>query len=121
MGECSFSDWILAGDENDSHWLLKSIRKKFKSKGERGKSRSQNKTFRVMTNAPWYVGNDVIHDDLHMEPISNYITKLSRNVFKSIESHDNPIIKAQILFTYPHPKIKDSYSSTKRRNPLRPP
>ncbi|GFU97610.1 hypothetical protein TNCV_1212251 [Trichonephila clavipes] len=33
MGECSLSDWILAGDENDSHWLLKSIRKKFKSKG----------------------------------------------------------------------------------------
>ncbi|GFT94468.1 RNA-directed DNA polymerase from mobile element jockey [Trichonephila clavipes] len=81
----------------------------------------QNKILRVMTNAPWYVRNDVIHNDLQMEPISNYITKLSRNVFKSIESHDNPIIKAQTLFTYPHPKIKYSYSSTKWRNPLRPP
>ncbi|GFW53462.1 RNA-directed DNA polymerase from mobile element jockey [Trichonephila clavipes] len=81
----------------------------------------QNKILRVMTNAPWYVRNDAIHNDLHMEPISNYITKLSRNVFKSIESHDNPIIKAQTLFTYPHPKIKYSYSSTKWRNPLRPP
>ncbi|GFW20106.1 RNA-directed DNA polymerase from mobile element jockey [Trichonephila clavipes] len=80
----------------------------------------QNKILRVMTNAPWYVRNDVIHNDLQMEPISNYITKLSRNVFKSIESHDNPIIKAQTLFTYPHPKIKYSYSSTKWRNPLRP-
>ncbi|GFX39314.1 probable RNA-directed DNA polymerase from transposon X-element [Trichonephila clavipes] len=81
----------------------------------------QNKFLRVMTNATLYVRNDVIHNDLHMEPISNYITKLSRNVFKSIESHDNPIIKAQTLFTYPHPKIKYSYSSTKWRNPLRPP
>ncbi|GFX65123.1 putative RNA-directed DNA polymerase from transposon X-element [Trichonephila clavipes] len=61
----------------------------------------QNKILRVMTNAPWYVRNDVIHNDLQMEPISNYIAKLSRNVFKSIESHDNPIIKAQTLFTYP--------------------
>ncbi|GFS93674.1 RNA-directed DNA polymerase from mobile element jockey [Trichonephila clavipes] len=81
----------------------------------------QNKILRVMTNAPWYVRNDVIHNDLQMEPIANYITKLSRNVFKSIESHDNPIIKAQTLFTYPHPKIKYAYSSTKWRNPLRPP
>ncbi|GFW53014.1 RNA-directed DNA polymerase from mobile element jockey [Trichonephila clavipes] len=31
----------------------------------------QNKILRVMTNAPWYVRNDVIHNDLHMEPISN--------------------------------------------------
>ncbi|GFV25436.1 probable RNA-directed DNA polymerase from transposon X-element [Trichonephila clavipes] len=81
----------------------------------------QNKILRVMTNAPWYVRNDVIHNDLHMKPITNYITKLSRNVFKSIESHDNPIIKAQTLFTYPHPKIKYAYSSTKWRKPLHPP
>ncbi|GFX28825.1 RNA-directed DNA polymerase from mobile element jockey [Trichonephila clavipes] len=81
----------------------------------------QNKILHVMTNAPLYVRNDVIHNDLHLEPISNYITRLSRNVFKSIESHDNPIIKAQTLFTYPHPKIKYAYSSTKLRNPLRPP
>ncbi|GFW58799.1 RNA-directed DNA polymerase from mobile element jockey [Trichonephila clavipes] len=60
----------------------------------------QNKILRVMTNAPWYVRNDVIHNDLHMEPITNYITKLSRDVFKSIESHDNTIIKAQTLFAY---------------------
>ncbi|GFY22620.1 RNA-directed DNA polymerase from mobile element jockey [Trichonephila clavipes] len=80
-----------------------------------------NKILRVMTNAPWYVRNDVIHNNLHMEPISNYITKLSRSVFKCIESHDNPIIKAQTLFTYPHPKIKYAYSSTNWRNPLRPP
>ncbi|GFS80339.1 probable RNA-directed DNA polymerase from transposon X-element [Trichonephila clavipes] len=79
----------------------------------------QNKIPRVMTNAPWYVRNDVIHNDLQMEPISNYITKLSRNVFKSIKPHDNPIIKAQTLFTYHHPKIKYAYSSTKWRNPLR--
>ncbi|GFT59593.1 RNA-directed DNA polymerase from mobile element jockey [Trichonephila clavipes] len=45
----------------------------------------QNKILRLITNAPWYVRNDVIHYDLHMEPISSYITKLARNVFRSIE------------------------------------
>ncbi|GFS97758.1 probable RNA-directed DNA polymerase from transposon X-element [Trichonephila clavipes] len=68
----------------------------------------QNKILRLITNAPWYVRNDVIHYDLHMEPreISSYITKLARNVFRSIENHDNPIIRAQTMFTYPHPKLK---------------
>ncbi|GFV88614.1 RNA-directed DNA polymerase from mobile element jockey [Trichonephila clavipes] len=73
----------------------------------------QNKILRLITNAPWYVRNDVIHYDLHMEPISSYITKLARNVFRSIENHDNPIIRAQTMFTYPHPKLKYAYATAK--------
>ncbi|GFT52925.1 hypothetical protein TNCV_1460301 [Trichonephila clavipes] len=48
-----------------------------------------------------------------MEPISSYITKLARNVFRSIENHDNPIIRAQTMFTYPHPKLKYAYATAK--------
>ncbi|GFT45295.1 RNA-directed DNA polymerase from mobile element jockey [Trichonephila clavipes] len=81
----------------------------------------QNKILRLITNAPWYVRNDVIHYDLHMEPISSYITKLARNVFRSIENHDNPIIRAQTMFTYPHPKLKYAYATAKWQLPLKPP
>ncbi|GFV37961.1 RNA-directed DNA polymerase from mobile element jockey [Trichonephila clavipes] len=78
----------------------------------------QNKILRLITNAPWYVRNDVIHYDLHMEPISSYITKLARNVFRSIENHDNPIIRAQTMFTHPHPKLKYAYATAKWQIPL---
>ncbi|GFS97988.1 uncharacterized protein TNCV_2019221 [Trichonephila clavipes] len=81
----------------------------------------QNKILRLITNTPWYVRNDVIHYDLHMEPISSYITKLARNVFRSIENHDNPIIRAQTMFTYPHPKLKYAYATAKWQLPLKPP
>ncbi|GFY16788.1 hypothetical protein TNCV_4337891 [Trichonephila clavipes] len=56
-----------------------------------------------------------------MEPISSYITKLARNVFRSIENHDNPIIRAQTMFTYPHPKLKYAYATAKWKLPLKPP
>ncbi|GFX79157.1 hypothetical protein TNCV_104321 [Trichonephila clavipes] len=56
-----------------------------------------------------------------MEPISSYITKLARNVFRSIENHDNPIIRAQTMFTYPHPKLKYAYATAKWQLPLKPP
>ncbi|GFU60825.1 RNA-directed DNA polymerase from mobile element jockey, partial [Trichonephila clavipes] len=81
----------------------------------------QNKILRIIANAPWYVRNSVIHHDLHMEPIDNYITRTSRNVFTSIQNHDNPVIKAQTLFTYPHAKINFAYKTTKWNLPLKPP
>ncbi|GFT71455.1 hypothetical protein TNCV_2478501 [Trichonephila clavipes] len=31
--EMMLSDWVLAGCDSDSHWLLKSLRKKFKIEG----------------------------------------------------------------------------------------
>ncbi|GFU13407.1 RNA-directed DNA polymerase from mobile element jockey [Trichonephila clavipes] len=81
----------------------------------------QNKILRLISNAPWYVRNDGIHYDLHMEPISSYITKLARNVFRSIENHDNPIIRAQTMFPYPHPKLNYAYATAKWQIPLKPP
>ncbi|GFV26954.1 RNA-directed DNA polymerase from mobile element jockey [Trichonephila clavipes] len=81
----------------------------------------QNKILRIITNAPWYVRNDVIHHDLHMEPIDNYITRVSRNIFTSIQNHENPIIRAQTLFTSPHTKLNFAYKTTKWLLPLKPP
>ncbi|GFT14608.1 RNA-directed DNA polymerase from mobile element jockey [Trichonephila clavipes] len=81
----------------------------------------QNKILRIITNAPWYVRNDVIHHDLHMEPIDNYITRVSRNIFTTIQNHENPIIRAQTLFTSPHNKLNFAYKTTKWLLPLKPP
>ncbi|GFV48239.1 RNA-directed DNA polymerase from mobile element jockey [Trichonephila clavipes] len=81
----------------------------------------QNKILRIIANAPWYVRNSVLHHDLHMEPIDNYITRTSRNVFTSIQNHDNPVIRAQTLFTYPHSKLNFAYKTTKWNLPLKPP
>ncbi|GFW25890.1 RNA-directed DNA polymerase from mobile element jockey [Trichonephila clavipes] len=81
----------------------------------------QNKILRLITNAPWYFRNDNIHYDLHMEPISSYITTLARNVFRSIENHNNPIVRAQTMFTYPHSKLKYAYAIVKGQIPLKPP
>ncbi|GFX48493.1 RNA-directed DNA polymerase from mobile element jockey [Trichonephila clavipes] len=50
----------------------------------------QNKILRIMTNAPWYIRNSVLHHDLKIDPIGDYITKRSRNVFRTIENHPNP-------------------------------
>ncbi|GFX45391.1 RNA-directed DNA polymerase from mobile element jockey [Trichonephila clavipes] len=41
----------------------------------------QNKILRIIANAPWYVRNSVIHHDLHMEPIDNYITRTPLEIF----------------------------------------
>ncbi|GFW90560.1 putative RNA-directed DNA polymerase from transposon BS [Trichonephila clavipes] len=81
----------------------------------------QNKILRIIDNAPWYIRNSVIHHDLHMEPIDNYITRTSRHVFTSIQNHDNPVIRAQTLFTYPHAKLNFAYKTSKWNLPLKPP
>ncbi|GFY08637.1 RNA-directed DNA polymerase from mobile element jockey [Trichonephila clavipes] len=81
----------------------------------------QNKILRIITNASWYVRNDVIHHDLPLEPIDNYITRMSRNIFTFIQNHENPIIRAQALFTYPHTKLNFAYKNTKWILPLKPP
>ncbi|GFY05460.1 RNA-directed DNA polymerase from mobile element jockey [Trichonephila clavipes] len=81
----------------------------------------QNKILRIITNAPWYVRNSVIHHDLQIDPIDNYISRISRNVFTSIQNHDNPVIRAQTLFTYPHSKLNFAYKTTKWNLSLKPP
>ncbi|GFV27054.1 probable RNA-directed DNA polymerase from transposon X-element [Trichonephila clavipes] len=78
----------------------------------------QNKILRIIANAPWYVRNSVIH---HMEPIDNSITRTSRNIFTSIQNHDNPLIRTQTLFTYIYAKLNFAYKTSKWNLPLKPP
>jgi hypothetical protein len=44
--------------------------------------RSQYKTLRMITNAPWYVTNQILHDDLKVPFIKDIIQE------KSIKHHD---------------------------------
>ncbi|GBO28568.1 hypothetical protein AVEN_203288-1 [Araneus ventricosus] len=44
----------------------------------------QNKQLMHVVNAPWYVRRKVIHDDLKIDPISDFIKKSSTKFFNKI-------------------------------------
>ncbi|GBL75092.1 RNA-directed DNA polymerase from mobile element jockey [Araneus ventricosus] len=50
----------------------------------------QNKILRMMTNAPWFVRNEVIHNDLQIESIETHVKNLSRKFFSKIA--DTPLL-----------------------------
>ena len=51
--------------------------------------RLQNKILRMVTNAPWYVPNHVLHSDLQIPTIREEITRLSTNYKATIDVHPN--------------------------------
>jgi murein L,D-transpeptidase YcbB/YkuD len=53
--------------------------------------RLQNKILRMVTNAPWYVPNHVIHTDLQIPTVRDEITRLSTNSTAKIEVHPNSL------------------------------
>jgi hypothetical protein len=53
--------------------------------------RLQNKILRMVTNAPRYVPNHVIHTDLQIPTIRKEITRLSTNYKAKIEVHPNKL------------------------------
>ncbi|GBN96120.1 hypothetical protein AVEN_162765-1 [Araneus ventricosus] len=64
-----------------------------------------------MTNAPWYIGNDVIHKDLKLESTENHIQVISRKFVQQITRNNNPTILEQLNFTnnngkYPFPYVQ---------------
>ncbi|GBM36583.1 hypothetical protein AVEN_162023-1 [Araneus ventricosus] len=63
--------------------------------------RLQNKILRILTNAHWYVRNDVIHQDLKIESIEDCIQKLSRKFCIQNIDHQNPAISKQVQFAQP--------------------
>ncbi|GBN36236.1 RNA-directed DNA polymerase from mobile element jockey [Araneus ventricosus] len=70
----------------------------FTAKSHRKKTQIlQNKILRIMTNAPWFVRNEVIHDDLQIENIETHIKDLSRKFFNKIADHPNPLISEPYL------------------------
>jgi hypothetical protein len=54
--------------------------------------RSQSKILRMITNAPWYVTNQTLHDDLKV-PFKDVIQEQSINHHDKLRNHSNPILQ----------------------------
>lgn len=53
--------------------------------------RFQSKTLRMIANAPWYVANDTLHNDLDIKPVIDEIQSLSSRYVQRLESHQNQL------------------------------
>jgi hypothetical protein len=54
---------------------------------------SQSKILRMITNAPWYVTNQTLHDDLNVALIKDVIQEKSINHQDKLGNHSNPILQ----------------------------
>uniref|UniRef100_A0A6M2DQF2 Putative rna-directed dna polymerase from mobile element jockey n=1 Tax=Xenopsylla cheopis TaxID=163159 RepID=A0A6M2DQF2_XENCH len=54
--------------------------------------RTQNKILRTLTNAPWYVPNFILHNDLNIQTVQDVIISRSTNYHTKLEVHTNSII-----------------------------
>jgi hypothetical protein len=55
--------------------------------------RSQPKILRMITNAPWYVTNQTLHDDLKVPFIKDIIQEKSIKHYDKLGNHSNPILQ----------------------------
>jgi hypothetical protein len=55
--------------------------------------RLQSKILRAMTNAPWHVSNDTLHNDLIIPVISDVIKERSNKHHNRLETHTNPLMQ----------------------------
>lgn len=53
----------------------------------------QNKILRCITNAPWFMRNRQLHDDLQVEKIKIYIREKALKLYERAEAAENPEIK----------------------------
>lgn len=53
--------------------------------------RFQSKVLRIITDAPWYVRNSVLHRDLGMDSIKEVIQSTSTKYLGKLEDHPNPL------------------------------
>ncbi|GBM61717.1 hypothetical protein AVEN_120567-1 [Araneus ventricosus] len=74
-----------------------------------------------MTNAPWFVRIEIIHNDLQIESKEDHIKKLSRKFFLQIAEHKYPLIISQIEYAYNNGKYLYPYSTMKWSPPLKTP
>jgi len=58
----------------------------------RNNSKIQNKYFRIIVNAPWYVTNDTLHHDLNVPYVRDEIKKFSQRYADRLEEHPNTAI-----------------------------
>jgi hypothetical protein len=56
--------------------------------------RLQSKILRSMTNAPWYVSNFTLHNDLHVPFVATEINRLSLPYNQRLVGHHNALITA---------------------------
>ncbi|GFR21507.1 nucleic-acid-binding protein from transposon X-element [Trichonephila clavata] len=65
--------------------------------------RIQNMTIRGIAGIPRYIPVSVLHEELKIEPIATFISKLHQNFHSTIATHNNPTINSQDQFKY-HPR-----------------
>ena len=51
--------------------------------------RFQSKTLRLITDAPWFVNNNIIHNDLNVPKIKDEIKRFSTNYLIRLSNHPN--------------------------------
>ncbi|GFR04781.1 probable RNA-directed DNA polymerase from transposon X-element [Trichonephila clavata] len=73
--------------------------------------RLQNMSIRGIAGIPRFITVSVIHEELKIEPVTSYISKLHQNFNCTIGTHSNPTINSQDRFRH-HP-------STSHRFPLK--
>ncbi|GBM91963.1 putative RNA-directed DNA polymerase from transposon BS, partial [Araneus ventricosus] len=80
----------------------------------------QNKILRIIVNAPLYVRNSVIHNDLKIQTTDEFIKELSRNFFQKLVNHTNPTVLDQLNYTHNNGEYAFPYATTKWSTPLKP-
>ena len=53
----------------------------------------QSKCLRIATNAPWYIGNKQIHDDLGVPYFSDHIRSLTERFDSKLAGVGNPLVE----------------------------
>ncbi|GBN94880.1 hypothetical protein AVEN_8305-1 [Araneus ventricosus] len=71
----------------------------------------QNNLLRIVRNVPWYIRNDIIHSDLDIETMDEYMSHLSRKFFIGTVNHSNDLIASEISFTSNNGKITDNHTT----------
>jgi hypothetical protein len=61
--------------------------------------RLQPKILRAMTNAPWYVSKDTLHNDLGIPIIYDVIKERSNKHHNRLETRTNPLMQPLLEFT----------------------
>ena len=71
--------------------------------------RYQSKTLRQITNAPWYVTNKSIRNDLNISTVQNEIRTASERYLQRLSDHINPLAISLLDSTYEIRRLKRNH------------
>lgn len=54
----------------------------------------QNKVLRIVVNAPWYVSNFLIHRDLEVLRVQEFVREVAAKAFYKADVPENPLIRS---------------------------